>query len=833
MKNNAYVRDSLLVAFAGMISLLWQMPLASAAPLQQVVDFSITGDSPAIPAADGGSVDKQVTDARGEKVLINLAEKAELDLATLVQWFAEETGRQITADAASFPGSSKNKIVIFGDIQVDRVSIYELVQSILKTNGFAIVESQIENIYQVVPLSAARPFTKLVKPGEEKEFPRGEYVTGVFTLEQINPADAANYVRQLLLDSSSNQAANITTIPSQNVIIVTETAARMTRIADLLSELDVPSVKVQRKFYSVQHGPAEDLRQQLESILGRGNSGTAQSGSATASSSVQLNTIPRTNQLLLSGSRFQIQEALELIEKLDIDDGSSLRTYQFTFISASRVDQLIKSSLGELSESERNGLYKANVDEQNNGLIVTALPEIHQRIDRLRQQLDMESTNGAARSPVRFYTLKNVKAVDILETLTSVVGRISNQSGVQRNDSLELTQQFDNSVVTTGNQDTIIDPFSDLRRREQQERRQNDLLDQTLGALATRNQGPTPGGSGTAVRQGAFPPTGGRLSNPQADSNSVIPGDASLTIDEATNTIIVVAEPEIQRLYADLIGRLDVRRPQVLIEVFVVTLSDDEVESFGIEISGGDRAEGGSQSFAFSNFGLSTVDATNGFLSLTPGLGFNGALINPETADAVIRALSQSDQARVISAPRILVNDNATGVLSSTLEVPFTGTSVGNAAATTSLGGFAQAGTTLSVTPQISDDDYLNLEFDIAVNNFIGTAISDAVPPQRVTDQITSQVSIPDGHTVIVGGLKGQNNANSVTGLPFLRNIPIIKRLTSSTNNGSEQNRLFVFIKPVILRDDKFKDLRVLSSIERRDAELPGDLPYSEPVLIR
>ena len=86
---------------------------------------------------------------------------------------------------------------------------------------------------------------------------------------------------------------------------------------------------------------------------------------------------------------------------------------------------------------------------------------------------------------------------------------------------------------------------------------------------------------------------------------------------------------------------------------------------------------------------------------------------------------------------------------------------------------------------------------------------------------------------VIVGGLKGRSDAHNFTGLPFLQNIPIIKRLASSTSNGTERDRLFVFIKPIILRDDKFKDLRVLSSIERREAELPSDLPYSEPVLIR
>ena len=770
-----------------------------------------------------------------DELQINFAEKANLSLTALVQWFAEETGRTITSDSSKFPGKAESRIIVYGDIHVNQKTMFELVQSILKNNGFAIVDSEVENIYQVVPLPDVRPNTKLIKPGEEKNFPRGEYVTGVFTLSHLSPSDASDYVRQLLFGGDSGQSTSIATVPNLNILIVTETAARMSRVVTLLRELDAPQAKLERHFYDVQNLEADELKQQLESILSDSASADATRG---ASASVKINAIQRTNQLLLSGSNFQILETLELIEKLDVANANDLRTYQFRFISAGRIDQLIRDSLGSVSAEELDRLYRATVDQQSNGLVVMTRPEIHQRIERLRNQLDVEDSAATERSPVRFYTLKNVKAIDILDTLTSVVGRVSAQSGQQnqRNDSLSFTSQIEDSFATTGlgqgTGDTIIDPFADLRRRDQQDRRRNELLGQSLGGLTTGAQGGSQ--SRASLPQGTPSLTGNQFPGAgSAGSGSVIPGEANITVNEATNTLIVVAEPEIQRLYADLIQRLDVRRPQVLIEVFVVTISDDDVESFGIEISGGDRTDGNSQAFAFSSFGLSAVDGTNGFLSLTPGLGFNGTLINPETADVVIQALAQNDKARVVAAPRILVNDNATGVLSSTQEVPFTGTSIGNAAATTSLGGFAQAGTTLSVTPQISDDNYLNLEFDITVNDFLGPAISDAVPPERVTDQITSQVSIPDGHTVIVGGLKGRSDAHNFTGLPFLQNIPIIKRLASSTSNGTERDRLFVFIKPIILRDDKFKDLRVLSSIERREAELPSDLPYSEPVLIR
>ena len=201
---------------------------------------------------------------------------------------------------------------------------------------------------------------------------------------------------------------------------------------------------------------------------------------------------------------------------------------------------------------------------------------------------------------------------------------------------------------------------------------------------------------------------------------------------------------------------------------------------------------------------------------------------------AFVTFLTTHEDGRVLTAPRILVNDNATGLISSVEEMPFASQSTSTAAtSTTSFGGFAQAGTTVSVTPQISENDYLNLEFDVLVNSFTGPTNDINIPPGRNTDQVTSQVSIPDGHTVFVGGLHTHSDSSNIQGLPFIERIPILNRLTSNTADERLDQRLFIFIKPVILRDDKFRDLRFISSSERQAAQLPDDLPHSEPVLIR
>ena len=119
---------------------------------------------------------------------------------------------------------------------------------------------------------------------------------------------------------------------------------------------------------------------------------------------------------------------------------------------------------------------------------------------------------------------------------------------------------------------------------------------------------------------------------------SILPGRARLTVEENTNTLIVVAEPAVQALYAEMIDKLDHLVPQVLIEAKVVTIGGDRTLDLGVELSGGDRS-GLKKLFAFTSYGLSTVDPATGALALIPGIGFNGTLVDPSTADAIVRAL--------------------------------------------------------------------------------------------------------------------------------------------------------------------------------------------------
>jgi type II secretory pathway component GspD/PulD (secretin) len=173
---------------------------------------------------------------------------------------------------------------------------------------------------------------------------------------------------------------------------------------------------------------------------------------------------------------------------------------------------------------------------------------------------------------------------------------------------------------------------------------------------------------------------------------------------------------------------------------------------------------------------------------------------------------------------------------------PFNSVNVVNTVGSQSLGGDQQAGTIITVTPHINEDDHLQLEFEVEFSAFVGdpiivpgtgpNAASVRLPPRRQIDRVGSVVTIPDGKTIVVGGLKQLRAGSTFSGVPWTEHIPVLRELTSSTTNSEQTTSFFLFIRPKILRDSKFRDLRYLSDIDTQDAEIPGDDPVSRPIVI-
>jgi general secretion pathway protein D len=369
----------------------------------------------------------------------------------------------------------------------------------------------------------------------------------------------------------------------------------------------------------------------------------------------------------------------------------------------------------------------------------------------------------------------------------------------------------------TGGGDTILAPGSSLLRP-----RPEDLGPNSGNVSMARGNGGTPNTGGTTplAPAGNEPEGGGVLRKTR---------NATVTADVNSNSIIVIAPPAIQQMYAGLIVKLDERRPQVQIECTIVTLDTSDNFTFGVDIAklGGFA---NSKLLAFSSFGISKVDPATGKLAPLNQRGGTLAVLSPGIADVVIRALQSNSRARLISAPQLLVNDNGKGKLESVSQEPFAEIlDTSSTQSRTGLGGLAQAGTTISVEPHISEGDYLQLAYNIELSNFTGTGTA-GLPPPSQKNSVESTVTIPDGNTIVVGGLRVKDFRKSRDTIPFIDAIPFADVIFGTHTRDLRDQTLFVFIKPVILRDDQFEDLKYLSERAMKDVGLPGKYPSSSPI---
>lgn len=723
--------------------------------------------------------------------MIRITLPDEVEVKGLVDYVSERLAIRILYDETI----ANKKINLRAPGEIPASSLLSLLQSALRMKGLVLVDADAPGWKKIVEETRLPEVSLADDPVAVVDRAGGATaVTQAFVLNHIDPTQLETTIKPFL-----STGANSIALKAQRVLIITDYASNLVKLARLIELIDRARPNAVTELLSLEHTDAAMISEQINSILEARASpgGTAQ----PQQRAVTVFPDARTNRLIVVGDAAEVEELGTLVQALDVPLGLTTDVYLLRHIAADRFDRLA----GNLVDPhDRQRLYQSVVDVQENLLVVTAPAEIHARIKQLAARLDVPgATEG--RSRIGFYKLKHITATDALETLQS----IENSSQIQ-------PARIDAAPRTDG-RFRLNDPQRPPQGNRPQLRPMEVLPEPPAFRETTEDTGEHPP---------LLSPSPDQLGHPGG-----LPGNASVTADINANMLIVVADPVVQQLYAELIEALDRPRPQVMIEARIVILDTSDDFALGIEASGGDRL-GDKRLLAFSSFGLSEVDPVSGALSIIPGLGFNGTLVDPEVADVILRAFTRHRRAKVVSAPRLLVNDNATGTLSSVTEIPFTSVNASQTVATTSFAGFADAGTTIMVTPHISENGRLQLDYRITLNDFQGSPSAEGVPPPRQTDEIESQVTIPDGHTLIVGGLNRKRASHTIDSLPFLERIPLLKYVVSNQTQNHAQTSLFVFLRPVILRDDKFRDLKYLSERDIARAGTKGDAPKSVPLLI-
>jgi len=316
-------------------------------------------------------------------------------------------------------------------------------------------------------------------------------------------------------------------------------------------------------------------------------------------------------------------------------------------------------------------------------------------------------------------------------------------------------------------------------------------------------------------------------------------------VDPRTNILFVQDTASRLEEIRKIIRQIDIPNRQVMIEARIVNASDNFSRQLGVRFGAQTgftfnnkryaAGQGGSlstQPVVSCTGGSATTPATctrqtrtqtpfelaSGLASAgysdTPQLNVNLPVVNPAGQLALtlinlgsgnlinleLSALEADNRGKVISSPRVVTADNQKANIEQGTEVPVVTPGTANNPATVT---FKKAVLSLLVTPQITPDNRITMGVEIhkdSVGQFVPTGNGGFVPSID-TRNVTTQITVNNGDTAVIGGIYEETSNNTVNSVPFLGEIPIIGYLFKQTSRTTEKTELLIFLTPRVIKD--------------------------------
>jgi general secretion pathway protein D len=453
--------------------------------------------------------------------------------------------------------------------------------------------------------------------------------------------------------------------------------------------------------------------------------------------------LANSNSVLISSTPSQLSRLNELLNLVDDDPFQNQGIQLYAINNASAVDvaqeltDILKLIEGASSSYQVQGL------ERINALLVTApATRGFDEITRWVQILDADRQEQAEQ--LFQYRVKNLKAVDLAETLTQV-----------------FTLNDDQPVVTT------------------------------RSMIATREFGNTAADAG--VNTVPLFQSG--------NTTTAVSANLKVTIvaDEPTNSLLIRANPRDYRQLLATIGQLDTAPLQVMINAVIaqVVLNDDT--AFGVDWSRVLESASGNVTNISTGF-LPRPSA--GAASGLGGLLFTRSFIDGAArVDATLEAIAVNNDVRLLARPSLTVINNMEGLIRIGAEVPVRLGETVTVNGTTSNIQYRPTGIELNITPRINNDGVVNLTIRQELSSVSESTGVDNNPIFE-NQEIETTVVVRDGENVVLGGLIQSNNGMLNTGVPFLNQVPVLGRLFSYQRDNNERRELFIILRPEIVNLD-------------------------------
>lgn len=279
----------------------------------------------------------------------------------------------------------------------------------------------------------------------------------------------------------------------------------------------------------------------------------------------------------------------------------------------------------------------------------------------------------------------------------------------------------------------------------------------------------------------------------------------SYLVDQRTNTLIVTDTQQAINNIKRFVSIVDKSVDQVLIEARIVEATSSFSQDFGIRWGG---LYNNTTNYNFPNtISIGTAGgtgATSGMIvdlpsAAVPGTGGSlgislGSFTNFINLDLELSAAEVDGTAKIVSSPRVLTTNGGKALISQGNDVPYVAPASGSSPATVS---FKRAELKLEVTPQITANKTVIMEVDITKDAPTGQTVQGN--PILATKQVTTNLQVKDGETIVIGGIFTKDGADNEAGIPGVKEIPLLGWLFKNKNKSQNKTELLIFLTPKII----------------------------------
>ncbi len=680
------------------------------------------------------------------------------DVADVLRLYETLTGKRVITD-----NFVQGKVNIFLSKPVPRDEAVQIIAMNLLMNGFSLVDAP-PDIVKVIgtqknPRSAGIPIIS-----ELAELPDIDRVVSfLFKLRYADPQEMQQVLQQYDPPGAGNTYTSFLALPKSSSILVTENSSVIRQLANVIDQVDIPPAEVISEFIQLHRADATKVVEMLKEVFEKNDQPRAGAVANPGVRNVRQPNIPGVPQ--------QPQQQIEF-------EGGA--------VSGLNEDAVII------------GKIKISADIRTNRIHVITRPANLPFIRRLIAQYDENVDFGRpVTRPLRY-----ISAGDVLPVLAqSLAEPGSNDQGT-------------NAGGTNPNTSAA---------EQQQQRRVNS----TVTSPYTGGQTSTASGSNLNVSE--------ELSTQPVDTapKEVTIGNSKLIADQRANAIIILGSSEIVAKVNKILDEMDVKAPQVAISTVIGELTLTKDEEFGVNwfVRSGGRSVAGTNVNgngvppAFAGGGMvvpnpSGTPTTTGGNIFDPGnllsftqlatsavQGTNIYLAAGSTLAAVVHALDATGRFKTISRPTVFTSNNKKAIIASGQEIPVPVNTLSNSLANTSGVAsvqssieFKKVALQLEVVPLINSEKEVSLDILQKIDSLTGqsTNIGGNTVPTIATRYIKSNVSAPNGGTIVLGGLIQQPERTDKAGIPYLSKIPLIGSIFRSTAKNDQRTELIILMRPEV-----------------------------------